>query len=66
LTLTEELLEQFAKLDAAQQQRLLNFARVMANTPQIQGEPGSRIILATGLFDSRSLDEMEAAIQEID
>lgn len=64
MTLTDQLIEQFNKLDVAQQQRLLNFARILTNTPVIQGETGASIAAATGFFDTQSLDEMETAIEE--
>ena len=64
MTLTDQLLEQFNKLDEAQQERLLNFARILTKTPRVKGEPGERIAAATGFFDEQSLDEMEAAINE--
>ncbi len=64
MTLADQLLEQFNKLDEAQQQRLLNFARILATTPSVKGEPGDRIVQAVGFFDTQSLDEMEAAINE--
>ena len=64
MTLTDQLIDQLNKLDEAQQQRLLNFARILAKTPIIQGEPGANIITATDFFDAQSLDEMEAAITE--
>jgi hypothetical protein len=64
MTLTDQLIEQFSKMDEAQQQRLLHFARILTKTPFIKGEPGASIITATGFFDPHSLDEMEAAIAE--
>ncbi len=64
MTLTDELIEQFNKLDAAQQQYLLNFARTLTKTPVSKGESGASIAAATGFFDAQSLDEMEAAINE--
>ena len=64
MTLTDQLIEQFNKMDESQQQRLLNFARVLTKTPDIRGESGASIINATGFFDTQSLDEMEAAIAE--
>lgn len=64
MTLTEQLMEQLHKMDDAQQQRLLNFARILTKTPIIKGESGISIIEATGFFDTQSLDEMEAAIAE--
>lgn len=64
MTLTEQLIEQLNKLDEAQQQRLLNFARILTKTPTVSGEPGASILTATGFFDAQSLDEMEAAIKE--
>jgi len=66
VTLSEQLMEQFNKMDEAQQQRLLNFARILTNTPVIKGEAGVSIAAATGFFDAQSLDEMEAAIKEVD
>lgn len=64
MTLTEQLIEVFEKLDAAQQQRLLSYARIMTQTPDIKGESGTSIVTATGFFDAQSLDEMEAAIKD--
>ncbi len=64
VTLSEQLIEQFNKMDEAQQQRLLNFALILTKTPVIKGEPGASIVAATGFFDAQSLDEMEAAIAE--
>ncbi len=64
MTLTDQLLEQLNKMDEAQQQRLLNFARILTNTPTMKGESGASIVTATGFFDAQSLDEMEAAIAE--
>ena len=61
---TEQLIEQFNKMDESQQQRLLNFARILTQTPSIRGESGANIVTATGFFDAESLDEMEAAIKE--
>ncbi|MCB9456840.1 MAG: hypothetical protein H6671_12715 [Anaerolineaceae bacterium] len=62
MNITDELIEQLNKLNEAQQQRLLNFARILAKTPAIKGEPGASIAAATGFFDADSLDEMEAAL----
>lgn len=64
VTLSEQLIEQFNKMDEAQQQRLLNFALILTKTPVIKGESGASIVAATGFFDAQSLDEMEAAITE--
>lgn len=64
MSITDDLMEQFKKLDKAQQQRLLNFARVLAKMPVVRGESGESIVQAVGFFDAQSLDEMEAAIQE--
>ena len=52
MTMTEELIEQFNKLDEVQQQRLLNFARILTKTPVVHGEPGHSIVQATNFFDS--------------
>jgi len=64
MTLTDQLIEQFNKMDDVQQQRLLNFAHILTQTPVIRGESGASIVAATGFFDAQSLDEMEAAIAE--
>lgn len=64
MTLADQLIEQIKRMDEAQQQRLLNFARILAKTPVIKGESGASIINATGFFDAQSLNEMEAAIEE--
>lgn len=64
MSITDDLIEEFRKLDEAQQQRLLNFARILAKTPAVKGESGTSIIQAVGFFDAQSLDEMEAAINE--
>jgi hypothetical protein len=64
MTLNEQLIEQLNKMDEAQQQRLLNFARILTRTPVIKGERGASIVAATEFFDAQSLDEMEAAIAE--
>jgi len=59
-----QLIEQFNKLDEAQRQRLLNFARILAKTPTVQGEVGTSFVQAVGFFDTQALDEMEEAINE--
>ena len=64
MTMIDELLQTFNELDEAQQQRLLNFARILTKTPVIKGESGESIVQATGFFDAQALDEMEAAIAE--
>jgi hypothetical protein len=64
MTTADELIEQFNKLDESQQQRLLNFARILTKTPMIKGEPGTSIVQAVGFFDAQALDEIEAAINE--
>lgn len=64
MTVAEEIMLQLNKLDEAQQQRLLNFARILAKTPVVKGESGQSIIAATGFFDAQSLTEIEKAIQE--
>ena len=58
MSLVNELLETFNTLDDAQQYRVLRYARILAKTPTIRGEPGSRFIKATGYFDAQSLDEV--------
>lgn len=66
MTITDELLQTLNQLNEAQKQRLLNFARVLANTSQVQGESGKSIIQATGFFDADALQEIEIAIAEAD
>jgi|GEM_PF-4660630 len=63
MTITEELVEQFSKLDVAQQQRILSYVRIVTHTPHLQGESGTDILKSGGMFDAQSLDEMEVAIQ---
>lgn len=65
MTLRDSLIDQFERLDSAQQQRLLNFARILAQTPQRRGESGTDIIRAVGFFDPHALDEIEAAIESL-
>ena len=64
MTITDQLIEELNKMDEPQQQRLLNFARILTKTPSIKGELGISIISATGFFSPESLDEMELAISE--
>lgn len=64
MTVTEEIIQYLNQLDEGQQQSILNFARILANTPIIKGERGESIVEAVGFFDSQSLDEMEMAIDE--
>lgn len=40
MTLAHELIEYFNHLDEVQRQRLVNYARILAQTPQIRGEAG--------------------------
>lgn len=65
MTMKDILIDQFERLDSAQQQRLLNFARILAQTPQRRGESGADIIRAVGFFDPNALDEIEAAIDAL-
>jgi hypothetical protein len=60
----EQLFTEIQKLDDIQQQRLLNYVRILTNTPKIEGESGVFIADAIGFFDAQSLDEMEEAIKE--
>lgn len=63
MTLAHELIEYFNHLDEAQRQRLVNYARILAQTPQIQGEAGASIVQAVGFFTAEALEEIEAAIE---
>jgi hypothetical protein len=60
----QELLGHAHQLSAEKQQRLLNYARVLAKTRHIQGESGQSIIQSPGLFRVEDLDEMAQAIAE--
>lgn len=64
MTLSEEIMQYLNQLDDSQQQTLLNFARILSQTPIIQGESGESIMKSIGLFDTQSLDEIETAIEE--
>lgn len=56
-TTTTEPIEQFNRLSEAQQQRLFSFAGILANTPAVQGEPGTGIVQAVRFFDAHALDD---------
>ena len=60
----QELLGHAQQLSAEKQQRLLNYARVLAKTRPVKGESGPGIIQSTGLFPTKDLDEMAQAIEE--
>jgi hypothetical protein len=60
----QELLEQVNKLDDERQRRLLNYARLLANAPQIRGESGKSLIASAGMFGKQDLEEMQQAIEE--
>jgi hypothetical protein len=64
MTIAEELPEYLKKLDDAQQQQLLNFARNLSEKTPLKGEPMEHFLRAPRLFDAQALDEMEAAIEE--
>ena len=59
-----ELLEQVNKLDDDRQRRLLNYARLLANVPQIHGESGRHLIASAGMFGEQDLDDMQRAIED--
>lgn len=59
-----ELLEQANKLDPERLLRLLNYARLLANVPQIRGESGKSLIASAGMFGQQDLEEMQRAIDE--
>ncbi|HVU12701.1 MAG TPA: hypothetical protein VHD90_15570 [Phototrophicaceae bacterium] len=61
---THELLEQVNKLDGERQRRLLNYARLLANVPQVRGESGKNLIASAGMFRQQDLEEMQRAIEE--
>jgi hypothetical protein len=60
----QALLEQVNKLDDEQQRRLLNYARLLANVPDIRGESGKSLIASAGMFSKQALEQMERAIEE--
>jgi hypothetical protein len=59
-----ELLEQANKLDHERLMRLLNYARLLANVPQVRGESGKSLIASAGMFGQQDLIEMQRAIEE--
>ncbi|MCZ2095998.1 MAG: hypothetical protein LC121_06945 [Anaerolineae bacterium] len=59
-----ELLKQVSKLDDERQRRLLNYARLLANVPQVRGESGKRLLASAGMFGKQDLDEMQRVIEE--
>ena len=64
MSLKEQLIEQLDQLEPAQQVRVLNFARILAQTHSaVRGEQGESIVKAVGFFDAASLDEIETAIK---
>lgn len=58
------LLDQIQHLDDEQLRRLLDYARLMAHTPQIRGESGKSLIASAGMFGEQDLLEMSRAIEE--
>ncbi len=60
----QELLQQVNKLDDEQQRRLLNYARLLAQAPQLRGESGKKLIASAGMFGEEDLEEMQRAIEE--
>ncbi len=58
------LLEQVQHLDDERLQRLLHYARLLANVPQIRGESGKSLIASAGMFGKQDLAEMSRAIEE--
>lgn len=60
----QELLEQVNKLDDERQQRLLNYARLLNNVPDVRGESGKSLITSAGMFGKQDLEEMQRAIEE--
>jgi hypothetical protein len=59
-----ELLEEVSKLDPERQRRLLHYARLLANVPEIRGESGKSLITTIGMFGEQDLEEMQRAIEE--
>ena len=60
----QELLEQVNKLDDERQQRLLNYARLLNNVPDVRGETGKSLIASAGMFGKQDLEEMKRAVEE--
>ncbi len=60
----QALLEQVQQLDDERLQRLLDYARLLANAPQIHGESGKHLIASAGMFAEQDLAEMNRAIEE--
>lgn len=70
MTRIHELIQHFEQLDTTQQNYLLNYARILTQTPVIKGESGESLVATPRLFDDEALDEMQSAIdsdcEEID
>ncbi len=60
----QALLEQVQRLDDERLQRLLNYARLLANVPQVRGETGRSLITSAGMFAEQDLLEMSRAIEQ--
>ena len=60
----QTLLDQLRQLDEDQLRRLLNYARLLAKTPQVRGESGKSLIASAGMFGKQDLEEMRRAIEE--
>ncbi len=58
-----ELIQQFKRLGADQQQRVLSFARSLGyHKPR--GEPATSFLKCAGTFPSEDLEQMQSAIDE--
>ena len=64
-----EIIEQVKALSSEQQQRLLEFARLLASSPPttappLPGTPGSALLRFAGTIPSEELQQMTATIEE--
>jgi len=64
-----EIMEQVKMLSSEQQERLLEFARLLASSPRAEapplpGTPGSNLLHFAGTIPSEELKQMTGAIEE--
>lgn len=64
MTITEELIEEFKRLDESQKRYILDYIRSASQDYVPKGESPERLLASVGMFDTQSLDEMAAAIEE--
>lgn len=62
MTITEELIEGFKRLDESQRQYILDYIRTASQNYVPKGETPESLLASVGMFDKQSLDEMTATI----